>query len=66
AFEYRFAQNTQEGLFGCFARLRQGLFILGFAIESDATLEADPGLDGIWIKPDDLLKEQPHFLKKNG
>jgi hypothetical protein len=37
-----------------------------FAIESDATLEADPGLDGIWIKPDDLLKEQPHFLKKNG
>lgn len=46
-FEYRFARNTQEGLFGCFARLRQGLFFLGFAIESDATLEANPELDGI-------------------
>jgi hypothetical protein len=66
AFEYRFARNTQEGLFGCFARLRQGLFVLGFAIESVATLEANPELDGIWIKPHDLLKEHPHFLKKNG
>jgi len=66
AFEYRFARNTQEGLFGCFARLRQGLFILGFAIENDVTLEANPELDGVWIKPDDLLKEHPHFLKKNG
>jgi hypothetical protein len=66
AFEYRFARNTHEGLFGCFARLRQGLFILGFAVESSSTLEENPGLDGIWIKPDDLLKEHPHFLKKNG
>jgi hypothetical protein len=65
-FEYRFARNTQEGLFGCFARLRQGLFFLGFAIESDTTLEANPELDGIWIKPDDLLEDHPHFLKKNG
>jgi hypothetical protein len=65
-FEYRFARNTQEGLFGCFARLRQGLFILGFAIESAATLEASPDLDGIWIKPAALLDEHPHFLKKNG
>ena len=66
AFEYRFARNTREGLFGCFARLRQGLFILGFALESDATLEANPELDGIWIKPCALLEEHPHFLKKNG
>jgi hypothetical protein len=65
-FEYRFATNTQEGLFGCFARLRQGLFFLGFAIESDATLEANPELDEIWIKPGDLLEKHPHFLKKNG
>lgn len=66
AFEYRFARNTQEGLFGCFARLRQGFFILGFAVESDATLEANRELDSIWIRPDELLKEHPHFLKKNG
>jgi hypothetical protein len=65
-FEYRFARNTQEGLFGCFARLRQGLFFLGFAVENAATLEAHPELDDIWIKPDDLLKVHPHFLKKNG
>ncbi|KYG20208.1 hypothetical protein SE92_07980 [Bradyrhizobium sp. AT1] len=66
AFEYRFARNTQEGLFGCFARLRQGLFILGFAIERDSTLEANPELGGVWIKPDELLEDHPHFLKKNG
>ncbi len=65
-FEYRFARNAQEGLFGCFARLRQGLFILGFAVESDTTLEVSSALDGIWIKPDELLEEHSHFLKKNG
>jgi len=66
AFEYRFARNTQDGLFGCFARLRQGLFILGFAIVNDTILQSTPELGGVWIKPDDLLKEHPHFLKKNG
>ncbi len=39
-FEYRYDLHATDGLFRCFARFRQGLFVLGFAI-SDAKTFAD-------------------------
>ena len=54
-FEYRHDRNTTEGLFGCFARLRGGLFVLGFAVADAKTLDDNPDLDGKWIMPRDLL-----------
>jgi hypothetical protein len=63
-FEYRHDRNTTEGLFGCFARLRGGLFILGFAVADVKTLEDNPDLGGKWIMPRDLLGENPHFDKR--
>jgi hypothetical protein len=62
-FEYRHAINAEEGLFGCLAKLRQGLFIFGFAAR-DATV-LPPG-DADWVKPSELLGlvETPRFQKK--
>jgi hypothetical protein len=64
-FEYRYDLNVGDGLFGCFARLRQGLFVLGFAVVDAKTLAETSGLDGEWIKPRDLLGDNPHFAKKH-
>jgi len=64
-FEYRYDLNIADGLFGCFARLRQGLFILGFAIADAKTLTQTPALGGEWIRPRDLLGDNPHFAKKH-
>jgi hypothetical protein len=63
-FEYRYDLNPAEGLFGCFARFRQGLFVLGFAVEDERTLTYSPDLDGNWIAPRELLGANPHFDKK--
>jgi hypothetical protein len=62
-FEYRHAVNTKEGLFGCFARFRRGLFVYGFAA-ADATVIPPDDVD--WIKPSGLLPslDSPRFQKK--
>ena len=65
-FEYRYDFNVADGLFGCFARFRQGLFVLGFAVSDAETLTGNPDLDGKWIKPRELLRENPHFGKRHG
>lgn len=63
-FEYRYDLSTTDGLFGCFARFRQGLFVLGFAVEDANLLASNPDLDGEWIMPRDLLGPNPHFDKR--
>jgi hypothetical protein len=62
-FEYRFALNEDEGLFGCLARFRTGLFVAGFAV--NMSVEVANELEGYWIKPNQLLDDHAHFLKKN-
>lgn len=62
-FEYRFALNDADGLFGCLARLRTGLYVAGFAVEKSAEVENE--LEGYWIKPNELLNDHDHFQKKN-
>jgi hypothetical protein len=47
-FEYRHAMNRSEGLFGCLARLRNGLFVIGFASQKpDHSLASSSD----WIAP---------------
>jgi hypothetical protein len=65
-FEYRYDLHATDGLFGCFARLRQGLFVLGFAISDARTLTENRDLDGEWIMPRSLLSDNPHFAKRHG
>ena len=62
-FEYRFDLNDKEGLFGCFARFRTGLFVMGFVVRNADMLTVELGTD--WIKPNELFLDHPHFLKKN-
>jgi hypothetical protein len=62
-FEYRFDLNDTEGLFGCLARLRTGLFIAGFTIPNPELLTEELGND--WIKPNELLTNPNHFSKKS-
>jgi hypothetical protein len=47
-FEYRHDQNIQGGLFGCIARLRQGLFVMGFAVTNTDVLTSEVG---DWVHP---------------
>jgi hypothetical protein len=63
-FEYRYDLNESDGLFGCFARLRGGLYVLGFALEDAKTLDDNPELDDKWIMPRQLLADNPHFSKR--
>jgi hypothetical protein len=62
-FEYRHVLNRDDGLFGCIARFRQGLFVVGFAASNvaEVTSVAD------WISPADpsVLLQLPSFHKKN-
>jgi hypothetical protein len=63
-FEYRHAINAQEGLFGCLARLRRGLFVVGFTVIDPGGLPPDD--DGDWfgpLDPSDLLA-LPRFRRK--
>jgi hypothetical protein len=62
-FEYRHAMNTQDGLFGCLARLRRGLFVTGFAVTNAGVL---PSTETDWIIPSALLQslDSPRFQKK--
>lgn len=62
-FEYRYATNQVEGLFGCLARFRR-LVVFGFAVQDAGSLPAD---DMDWIAPTDLLSilVSPRFRKKH-
>jgi hypothetical protein len=61
-FQYRYALNNENGLFGCLARLRTGLYTAGFAVRDTAGLQ--DALEGEWIRPNQLLDEHEHFYKK--
>ena len=37
-FEYLYATGTEEGVFGCLARFRQGFFVYGFTVDDPAVL----------------------------
>jgi len=52
-FEYRYEVNQSDGLFACLARLRNGLFVSGFAARDAAMIAHDT--DGGWIEPSHLL-----------
>lgn len=62
-FEYRYELNESEGLFACLARLRGGLYIVGFAT-ADRSATRDEFND--WLKPTDLLSilENPRYEKR--
>jgi hypothetical protein len=62
-FEYRHARNAAEGLFGCFAKLRRGLFVSGFAVTDGNVL---PSHEKDWVTPSELLTmlDSPRFQKK--
>ncbi|MEA2818861.1 MAG: hypothetical protein QOJ86_865 [Bradyrhizobium sp.] len=62
-FEYRYDLNEKDGLFGCLARLRTGLFVAGFAIPDAELMTEEFGND--WIRPIELLTDPEHFSKKN-
>lgn len=62
-FEYRSAVNNQDGLFGCLARFRTGLYVAGFAVADASRLTAPADSD--WIKPSQLLEENDGFFRKN-
>jgi hypothetical protein len=62
-FEYRHANNAKDGLFGCLAKLRRGLFIAGFAA-TDASVFPPDDVD--WVNPADplALLDCPRLQKK--
>jgi len=62
-FEYRHAVNEADGLLGCLAKLRKGLFVGGFAATNVATLESE--IEN-WLPPDELqvMAQLPRFRKK--
>jgi hypothetical protein len=65
-FEYRFDLNEVDGIFGCVARFRTGLFITGFALRDANTLPREELSDGDWIRPTDLLNilSSPQFERR--
>lgn len=52
-FEYRFNKNETDGIFGCIARLRAGLFTLGYAVAKADLLPEEEAKE--WISPVVLL-----------
>jgi hypothetical protein len=62
-FEYRHDINPDQGLFGCFVRLRGRFFIGGFAV---ADLHTIPDPDDDWVAPadPDVLLDSPRFKRK--
>jgi hypothetical protein len=64
AFEYRYSTNKTDGLFGCFARCRSGLFVVGLAAADAASIA---GIGNNWIRPVDVLGilENPEYQKRH-
>jgi hypothetical protein len=62
-FEYRHALNETDGIFGCFARFRRGLFVTGFAIADRAVIPAN---EVEWVSPalPKVLLGTPRFQRK--
>jgi hypothetical protein len=62
-FEYRYAMNEQEGLFGFMARFRHGFFVHGFTVENSSKLTSD---FKDWVQEADLLTllDTPRFQEK--
>jgi len=65
-FEYRFDLNGAEGIFGCLARFRTGLYITGFAIKDADALPREEMSDEDWIHPNELLRivDRPEFERR--
>ena len=65
-FEYRHDMNDNEGVFGCLARLRRGLYVKGFTILDVQSLPADEAGAMEWIIPSELLQSigSPRFQRK--
>ena len=63
-FEFRDASNVGYGLFACFAKLRRGLFVIGFTASDANVIVPDDNVD--WMSPDapSVLLADPRFLKK--
>jgi hypothetical protein len=63
-FEYRHDSNMETGLFGCFARLRRGLFVSGFTVTNASVIEPDDNVD--WMSPEDaaVLLAELRFSSK--
>jgi hypothetical protein len=64
-FECRYDTSAGRGLFGCLAKLRQGLFVGGFTVTGASIIE--PEDDVGWMVPDDpsILRENPRFREKH-
>lgn len=65
-FQYRFDVNPQAGLFGCLAKLRNGLFVVGFAATDPSILTPDVTNGQEWLCPADAdtLLALERFRKK--
>jgi hypothetical protein len=63
-FEFRHPSNVGHGLFACFAKLRRGLFVIGFTASDADVIVPDDNVD--WMSPDapSVLLADPRFLKK--
>lgn len=63
-FEYRYETNEEDGLLACLAKIRQGLFITGFAVRDVKQIPSDAA---DWIAPAEpsSLLRLPRFQKKN-
>ena len=63
-FEYRYDSNMETGLFGCFARLRRGLFVGGFTVTDASVIEPDDNVN--WMSSDDsaVLLADSRFSRK--
>jgi hypothetical protein len=62
-FEYKYEFNISDGRFGCLARFRGALFVMGFAFSDRNQL---PNGQQDWITPSELLKQldSPRFQQK--
>jgi hypothetical protein len=52
-FEYRFPTKTEDGLFGCLARFRQGFFVYGFTTDDPRLIPETELIE--WLKPNEVL-----------
>ena len=63
-FEYRFAVNKDQDLFGCAARCRQSLYAVGFAVGPQR--HAEFARDNDWIEPPtvlNILKDEKYLRR---
>jgi len=50
-FEYRYDCNKPAGLFGCIAKFREGLFVIGLAVTDRATIASLVDDESEWVSP---------------